>query len=122
MEPVVSVQVNPAVHAGLRASWKAWTLVTAVTLQVAVPGVLLLTQDAPARFAFPMYAGQGHVDVVIEGVNGMQLPFDSTKAIAGFRPEMNWYDHLPAYLCRTVPGAKVVTVSQKGHESRLTCQ
>jgi hypothetical protein len=97
MEVVTSVQVRPSVEAGPR-GWKVWAIVGVVGLQVAVPAVLLLTQDAPARFAFPMYSGQGHVDVLIEDADGREIPFDSTSTIAGFRPELNWWAHLPAYL------------------------
>jgi hypothetical protein len=103
------------------AQWRPWALIAVIGLQVAVPLVALLSQEPPARFTFPMYSGQGLVDVVIEDADGRELPFDSDTAIAGFRPELNWVDHLPAHLCESVPGAHTVTVAQKGRTSRLTC-
>lgn len=116
MEVVTSLQVP---HLA-RARAKAWVVGAVIGLQLAVPAVLMLTQDAPARFAFPMYSGQGHVDVLIQDADGQELPFDSLT-LAGFRPEIDWFEHLPAHLCRVVPAAHQVTVAQKGHESRLTC-
>jgi hypothetical protein len=96
-------------------------VVGVVALQVAVPLVALYLQDPPARFAFTMYSAQGQVDVLIEDADGRALAFDSDSTIAGFRPELNWVDHLPQHLCQVVAGAHVVTVSQKGRERRLTC-
>ena len=49
------------------------------------------------------------------------LPFDSDTTVAGYRPQIDWGRHLPAYLCREVAGAHVVTVVQHGRESSLTC-
>jgi hypothetical protein len=100
---------------------KAAAVMAVIGLQVAVPAIAMLTDDPPAKFAFPMYSGQGQVVVEIEDADGRELPFVSSTAIAGFRPEIDWYEHLPAHLCRTVEGAHTVTVTQKGHESRLTC-
>ena len=102
------------------ARWRLWVLGAVIGLQVAVPAAALLFKEPPARFAFPMYSGQGQVDVVIKDADGRELPFDSTT-IAGFRPEIDWVHYLPAHLCGVVPGAHSVTVSQSDRESSLTC-
>jgi hypothetical protein len=96
-------------------------LMAVIGLQVAVPLFAMLFQEPPARFAFPMYSGQGLVDVVIQDAHGKEVPFEAGTVIAGFRPELNWVDHLPEYLCRAVPTAHTVTVVQKGRTSRLIC-
>jgi hypothetical protein len=101
---------------------KAAAIMAVIGLQLAVPAIAMLTDDPPARFAFTMYSGQGQVVVLIQDADGQEVPFDSKTAIAGMRAQIDWYDHLPSYLCRTVPDAQTVTVSQKGHESRLTCR
>ena len=103
------------------AQGRTWALLAVIGLQVAVPLVALLFQEPPARFTFPMYSGQGVVAVVIEDADGRELPFEEKTTIANYRPELNWVDHLPAHLCRVVPGAHAVTVAQKGRTSRLTC-
>jgi hypothetical protein len=100
---------------------KVAVVVAAIGLQVAVPAFAMLTDDPPAKFAFPMYSGKGITVVEIRDADGRELPFDSEAAVSGYRPEIDWYQYLPAHLCRTVPGAHTVTVTQKGHESRLAC-
>ena len=113
MKLVSRVQLSPRA--------KVSAVAGAVCLQVALPAVAMLTQAPPARFAFSMYTGQGTVEVEILDADGRSLPFEPNELISGFRPGIDWYDHLPPFLCQKVPGAHTVTVTQKGHESRLTC-
>ena len=103
----------------VRADWRLGAIVVVIALQIAIPLAGLF--DPPARFSFQMYSGRGQVDVVITDRAGDELRFDPGSTIAGFRPDLNWTKHLPAYLCQEVAGAYTVKVAQNDHEVSRTC-
>lgn len=96
-------------------------LAAVVALQLAVPAVALAL-DAPTRFGFQMYSGQGD-NLTVSAVNrhGHIRRVDLSTVAANPRPELDWTQHLPEYLCATGAGYRSVTVSSDHARRELTC-
>ena len=102
-------------------AWKAHTIGAVIALQVAVPLVAFL-DEPPTRFGFQMYSGLGSTEVDITARDGRPVPFDHQAALAGLlRPEFDWTQRLPEYVCANVPEAHKVAVRQTSQRRTVIC-
>lgn len=96
-------------------------LAAGVALQFAVPAVALAL-DAPTRFGFQMYSGMGdQISVHATDTAGATVHIDLDTVAANPRPEIDWTQHLPEYLCATHPDYVNVTVSRDSGQRTASC-
>jgi hypothetical protein len=96
-------------------------VVLAIAVQVLVPLVALFSPDLPNRGGFQMYSALGTVRMTVLDDDGHRLRVDPDLFAGIVRPELSWLDALPDYLCKHVPDAATVEVSQNGDTRRATC-
>jgi hypothetical protein len=93
-----------------------------VAIQVAVPLLVLVTQDKPGRFGFQMFSGAGSFEASQITGSGERATIDVPALIEGFRVEVTWTERLPEYLCRRLPDAVSVTVTQNTATRSVRCE
>ena len=90
-----------------------------LALQIAVP-IAKLWEPRPARFGWHMFSGVApppRFEVVLaDGSTREAAPADH---YGNPRADLRYEDHLPAHLCRTVPGARAVRVERAGRGAEV---
>lgn len=97
----------------------AWFVVL-VAAQVVWPLGILVFGDAPSRFGFQMYSAKGGWGYEAKDADGqlVDLPAD---VLASDRPEIDWREHLPTYLCERFPEVRTVTLTTADGTEDFTC-
>lgn len=97
-----------------------WWVVALITVQVGVPGYLLVAGEQPRRLGFQMYSALGSVSVQAFDAAGNEivLPEQLTEHL---RVDLPWLEHLPEQVCEIEPRAATVTVGHRSVERTATC-
>ncbi len=89
-------------------------VVAYVAVQLALPGIKLW-EARPARFGWHMFSG-----IHPSPLFSVALPDGSTRPVAieehygNPRADLHYEDHLPAHLCRRLPGIRAVHLERSG--------
>lgn len=80
-----------------------------IAFQVIIPLGALVFGEKPARFGWQMYSAGVSVPVVeVVMADGDVRRIDLTEVAADVRQDVDYREHLPAFLCETVPAATQV--------------
>lgn len=97
----------------------------ALVTVLAVPAVVAVTAEPPARFGFQMYSGYGVATATWTDTEGVAHRVDLEEHLASARREVDWTTSLPRRLCPRLPGALSVEVRQTARGGdrvgRATC-
>jgi len=88
--------------------WRTVVVGAVLMVQVGVPAVAL-TQGRNERFGWQMFAAsKAGLWVEVTMADGSQEVVDSVLMAGNYRPEVDWEDHLPSFVCDRYPDAMSV--------------
>lgn len=116
-----SDQASDGRHASRR--YANWPLIIGIiAIQLAVP-TLAFFQEPPSRLGWQMYSGIGQLpEINVERPNGdlTDLPF--TDVAAAPRPELNWSELLPPFVCAQLPDAIAIDLTYSTGTQSFECE
>lgn len=78
--------------------------------------------ERPTRFGFQMYSGYGNVDLWVVDATGRRRAVEMDDVAVSHRGEIDWSEHMPAFLCATERSAVSATVEQHGEIRTVSCK
>ena len=89
-------------------------VVTYLVVQLGLPTARLL-EARPARFGWHMFSGiHPSPRFAVALANGATLPVAVEDYFGNPRSDLHYEEHLPAHLCRTLPGVRAVHLEHPG--------